>query len=431
MSTDGFDWFTGLATVKAPCPPALLQPNGPQRFFESPNHTDFGVKVPRVLMHESLHMFQLAGSSWLQRLVAEEWGRVLTLERTGVAPPHGPLRTAFGRPQQGIPFSVRDLVECLARFWDMHMRGPDRVLEEEAFPDPKGEFAALRMARQARHEIPYTSQEYHAAMQASMLHDSYPRLYVQIFQAALDSPAVKSLGRNDPGRNANRASWAVNVLLPIAGFVALNTSDPVRAFVICLDKVLGDEEGLRLATAAENVNELIELDQLSCWAQLVEPLTRELSEANLLPRATLTGPMDVEGWREHPVWRHLPQRFDALTTGLTAMLIQPTPEPEPQRPWLPLLQTVLHSVLQKHAFAACGLMGIPPLRLQLGAAFAPPLLRFTDTQLCATDFAASIAPWPVTALELTAAVEDAQHRHRALRNADFAAKFGVKPGVFG
>ncbi len=431
MSIDGFDWFTGLATVAAKCPKALLQPNGPQRFFESPNHADFGTRVPRVLMHESLHMFQLAGSSWLQRLVAEEWSRVLVLERTGMAPPPGSLRSAFGRPQPGFPFSVRDLVECLARFWDMHMRGPDRVLEEEAFPDPKGTFAALRKARQAKQVIPYTVLEYNAAMQASALYDSYPRLYLQMFQAALNSPAVKRLGRHDPGRNANRASWAVNVLLPIAGFVALNTSDPVRAFIMCMDKVLGEAEGLRLATAADNVNELIELDQLACWSQLVEPLSLVLSEANLVPRASLTGPMEEEGWREHPVWRHLPRRFEGLCKGLSAMLSQPPGQPDPQRPWLPLLQSLLRSVLEEHAFAACGLMGVPAFRLQLGAAFAPPMLCFADAQLCATNFAASIAPWPLTEKELIAAVKDAVHRHRALRNADFAAKFSIQSGTFG
>lgn len=431
MSSDGFDWFTGLATVLAPSPPALLLPNGPQRFFESPNHADFGMKVPRVLMHESVHMFQLAGSSWLQRMVAEEWSRVLTLERTGTAPPPGPLRHAFGRPQQGIPFSVRDLVECLARFWDMHMRGPDRVLEEEGFADPMGAFAALRKARQAKQVIPYTDQEYNAAMQASALHDSYPRLYLQMFHAALDSPAVKRLRQDDPARNANRASWAVNVLLPIAGFVALNTSDPVRAFIICMDKVLGEADGLRLATAADNINGLIELDQLACWAQLVEPLSRELSDANLAPRATLTGPMEEEGWREHPVWCHLHQRFEGLCTGLRAMLSQPPAAPDLQRPWLPLLQELLRSVLKDHAFAACGLMGVPPLRLQLGAAFAPPVFRFADAQLCATDFAASIAPWPLTARELIAAVDDARQRHRVLRNADFGAKFSIRQSSFG
>ncbi len=425
---DGFDWFTGLASVAAPCPPALLPPHGLQSFFAAPNQAGLGAKVPRVLMHECLHAFQLAGSSWLQRLVAEEWERVLALERTGRAPSHGPLRRAFGRPAPGQTSAVRDVVECLARFWDMHIRGPDRVLAEEGFPDPDGHFAALRAERCAQGVIPYTSEEYDAAMTAGAAQDSYPRLYLKLLHDALASPAVKSLGQHDPAHNAGRATWAVNVVLPIAGFMALNTSDPVRALQLCMEAVLGDERGLRLATVAGNTE--IALDQLCCWSQLVGPLSRVLAAAGLAPTASLSGPVEVEGWREHPVWRHLTQRCAALCTGLRLMLSQSPPTPDPRRPWLVPQYELMQVVLRDHAFAVFGLMGVPPFRLQLGAAFAPPVLRFSDAQLCATEAAAAAAPWPLTGPALLAAVEEARRRHRALRDADFAAKYGVAPGAF-
>lgn len=426
-ATNGFDWFTGLAAIAAPCPSALYENGGLAVFFAAPNRADYGQRLPRVLMHECMHCFQLAGSNWLQRLVAEEWSRVLELERTGVAPELGPLRRSYGRADQGMPFSVRDLVECLARYWDMHVRGPDRVLSEETFLDPQGSIAAMRAARQLRTDIPYTSAEYDAAMRAGAEADTYPRPYLLLQRAALDSPAVKWLGRDDPARNPNRASWAVNLLLPMVGFVALNTAEPVRAFVAGIDAVLGDEYGLHLETAAANYAGLIELDQLACWGPIVERIVRVLAAEGIPMRASLGGPVELEGWREHPVWRFMPARFDALRTGLSAMLKHQGDAEDPRRPWLPLLRELLAMVLRNHAFAALGLMGIPALRQQLGVAFAPPMLRFEDYDIMAPSVAANFAPWPVTAAELRMAVDEATLRHRALRDADVAAKFGLSP----
>lgn len=426
---NGFDWFTGSASFAARCPPGLARPKGLLGFFVSPNDPDFGTVVPRVLMHECLHAFQLAGSRWLQRMVAEEWERVLAMERTGNAPPLGPLRRQFARPASDMPFSVRDLVECLARFWDMHVRGPDRVLEEEAFPDPHGYFAAKRLARRAQGTITYTHIEYDAAMKAGMGQDSYPRLYLWMLRAARDSPAVKELGKHDPSRNEGRASWAVNVLMPVVSFIALNTADPVRAFVFCVNTVLGNKEGLFLPTVAEDP--LIELDQLATWQLLVERLSRELTAAGLPSEASLGGPTDLEGWREHPVWRYMPQRFDALRKCLTHMLTdQMVPKPDPRRPWQAVKHKLLREVLHKHAFAACALMGLPEFRPPLGIAFAPPVLHFSDRQLAETESATTLVPWPLDGTALTAAVDDAVRRHRALRNADFAAKFNIQPDSF-
>lgn len=422
--TNGFDWFTGLATIDATCPPRLAEPQGLRRFYAAPNHPEFGSRVPRILMHESLHAFQLAGSYWLQQMVAEEWERVLDAERTGRAKPPGPLRHQYGRHVGGAPLSVRDLVECLARFWDVHLRGPDRVLAEEPWQDPDGRIARLLADRRARGGIPYTDEEYDAAMLAGAGLDTYVRPYLWLLAAAKDSPAVGHLGRHDPSRNAKRATWAVNILLPIIGFIALNTDDPVRAFITGIDYVLADPQGLSLPTTAENVWELIDLDQLTAWAPLSQRLAAHLKEQGLPPRASLTGPVERIGWREHPVYRFLPERFAAWQNGLMALISEEPPE-DPQRPWLGLGRHLLRDVLRKHAFAGCGLMGLPDFRAALGVAFSPPLLRFDDRQLPATESAAPWAPWSIDDQTLIAAVEEAVHRHRLLRTNDLTARLGI------
>lgn len=432
--TNGFTWFTGLATFAAPCPAALREPRGLRRFFVAPNDAAFGARVPRTVVHESLHAFQLAGSSWLQRMVAEEWERVLTLEHTGTAPPLGPLRTTFGRPAPGMPYSVRDLVECLARFWDLHVRGPDRIIEEEALPDPGGRLAALRAARRAAGGPPrYTMIEYEAAMRgggSGESLDSYARPYLWLEWAAFNAPAVTTLGAHDPAHNHTRASWAAQVLVPIAGFVALNTDDPVRALVVCADEILGDPEGLRVPTLAGDLAS-IELDVLACWTPFVERMARALRAAGLPPSASPRGLINRQGWCEHPVWRYHARRCDAIARGLTAMLTyDASGAPIMAPPQEPPGDALLRDVLRQHAFAAYALMGLPALRTQLGVAFAPPVMRFPDASLTATEAVAGFAPWPVDAATLTAAVDDAVRRHEPLWSADSASRLGLPASAF-
>lgn len=426
---NGFDWFTGLATIDAPCPHMLTEPLGLRQFYATPNRPELGTRVPRILMHESLHAFQLAGSHWLQQMVAEEWERVLTYEQTGQAQPPGQFRLQYGHPSKTVQLSVRDLVECLARFWDVHTRGPDRVLAEEPWHDPDGRIARLLADRRARGGIPYTDEEYDAAMRAGVGLDTYVRPYLWLLAAAKDSPAVHHLGQHDSSRNAKRATWAVNMLMPIVGFVALNTDDPVTAFITGIDTVLGDPKGLLLPTAAENTWALVEIDLLTVWPSLCERLAVTLKELGLPPRASLTGPIERVGWREHPVWRFLPERMNAWRQAI-AVLANEEPTQDPKRPWLPLERRCLRDVLHHHAFAGHGLMGLPDFRCALGTAFSPPLLRFNDRQIAATESAVAFAPWFIGDQTLIAAVDEAVSRHRKLRNADTAARLGVAPFSF-
>lgn len=410
----GFDWFTGLATVAEDPPAALLATGGLGEFFAGPNRATFGARVPRVLMHECLHGFQLAGSRWLQRMVAEEWQRVLELERTGTAPPQGPLRASWGRPPPGYSFCVRDLVECLARFWDVHIRGARRIIAEHE----GGDVAAADGGR------PTTDDEYETAIRAGQKLDSYPRPYLWLQEAAFHAPAMAALGPADRGRMVKRARFAAQVLLPIAGFVALNTDDPVRAYVIALDAVLAQPAP---EWALGNAADSIEIDWLIHWPWLVQRMSEALLAQGLPVQANPAGLQGEAGWTEHPVWRWHAARAQSLQTGLTYLITEaPVPAATASAPWRPIQDEMLRDLLRRNAFAAYALMGIPDLRLHLGSAFAPPVLRFGAASLPAQSSASPRASWPIAAEELVEAVEGCAKRHRVLRTADLMATYRTK-----
>ena len=425
-----FDWFTGLATISQPCPPAL-RANNLGVFFSAPNRPEFGVAVPRVLMHECLHAFQLAGSRWLQRMVAEEWRRLLEFERTGRAPALGRLRSAWGRPPAGYPFSVRDLVECLARFWDVHIRGARRILAEDAAVTGTGQPIANGPEGEVGFPLADRAEEYEAAIRTGQKLDSYPVPYLHLQWAAAHAPAVLALGPSDANRLRLRASWAAQLLLPMAGFVALNTDEPVQAYVIAVDSILADPDTGALLKRG-NEWDLIELDWLTHWGWIVERMSAALTRSGLPPKADPAGLRGEPGWTEHPVWRYHAERFQALAAGLVHLMSdEGAGRATEARPWRPVQHQMLCDLLRKgHSFAAYALMGIPDLRSHLGSAFAPPLLRFADADCAATSSASPRAPWPVDAVALTAAVEACVARHRALRSADVAAKFNAPSSAF-
>ena len=408
----GFDWFTGLAVLNAPCPPALQQPDGLQRFFLTPNHADFGAAVPRILMHECLHVFQLAGSAWLQRMVAEEWQRVLAFEADGKAPPLGPLRTAWGQRAGDMPYSVRDIVECLARFWDIHIRDPRTILDEN---DTK--------------PGPYDYLAYEYALRAGAKLDSYPKPYLHIQIAALHSPAIAKLGAASPQHNEKRASWATQLLFPLVGFLALNTVDPVRAFIVGMDDILGDPDGLIIPTAAtaDGIDH-IELTWLSVWPQLTPRLAAALAKAGLPLGANPMGLADQPGWSDHPVWRFGVARAQALVRYLDAIAQAPPPPDAPG--WKLAIAEITARTLKENGFAVHAFPGLPVFRAALGFAFAPPLLRLSDATLPASRNSFAGQPWPLDDEALTATVTDTARRHRALRDADVAARYGLPATAF-
>jgi hypothetical protein len=424
-----FGWFTGIADIAAPCPPALAAEGGLARFFSGPNHEDFGATLPRLLMHEALHAFQLVASRWLQRMVAEEWERVLAFERDGTAPPIGPLRHGFGRATSGAPFTVRDLVECLARFWDVHSRGPAQMLKEEG--NTLGGLVALIDAERARRgDSGYSQIEFDAVMTAGRDAAVYAAPYRWMLDCAQRSEFLRAITAEKPEQLPKAASFAVALTFPMAGFIALNTEDPVAAFLRMFERSL-DADVLHGAFAQRNPWGSINLDWLTCWPVLVEGYARILRREGLAPAAGI-GPIGREGWDAHPVWRHVAARFDALKRGLFAMLMTEDPPGfEIGRPWRAAERTAEAGLFERSAFAVCGLPGHPDFRLQLAAAFLPPLIRLTDRSLSGGECAAGFAPWPEPAEALVAAATAAERRHARLRAADAERQFGLPPGSFG
>lgn len=56
-------------------------------------------------------------------MVEEDWQRLIAFRERGEVSPVGPRKRHFLAVDAAGGFSPRDLIECLARFWDVHTIG--------------------------------------------------------------------------------------------------------------------------------------------------------------------------------------------------------------------------------------------------------------------------------------------------------------------
>lgn len=425
MGTE-FHWCSGAADIAAPCPAGLAGDQGLEPFFRAPNAEEWGDALTRWLYHECLHFWQLASSRYLQTMVVEEWDRVLAFERDGKLPPGSGCWNDFGRTSANEPFSVRDLVECLARFWDVHTRSPTRLLREEG-EDLEGRLAEIDAIRPGGG---YSGVEYDAVMLGGRDCEVYAKPYRWMLDRATAAPAVGDM----PESVEAAASWAANLLLPIAGFLALNTEAPIAAFVAAFDRALLPD-ALGAAAARRDRRRAINIDWLDFWSFLAHGLSKSLKREGLSPwlgRWVGFGVLENPAFLNHPVYRHLRSRMTSLDEALKSFRMRfvfNPPNPESENIDEAMLARELE-VVAPDRWPVFSLPGQPYFRLLLGAMFAPPLVRFDDTEISAAASAPADWPWPIDAAALARAVDEAEFRLAALHDADAAVRFGLPPNAF-
>lgn len=92
---------------------------------------DIKPSLSRVIFHETIHYWQYIGHTYLINLIEEDWARLMYFDKTGEIKPPGDLRKRFSLYKKEIGFSTNDLLEALARFWDVQALGPPLLIELE------------------------------------------------------------------------------------------------------------------------------------------------------------------------------------------------------------------------------------------------------------------------------------------------------------
>lgn len=338
----GFDWLDGTVTVPAPMPPewgtSIFE------FYRVPNDERWAGSLCRVLYHETIHFWQFLSSAYLANLVQAEWLRLRAFEDSGRWPPVDEAVAALGRTAVGRPFSAMELLECWARYWDVHTRHPGRILREEGIdalhsPGPGGGYSSAQFDR-------------------FMQHGRDAAVYARPYRWALE--------------RAGGRSKFVNLVLPTIMFCAFGSPDPVAVFVAALDRALKSSE---VDHAVRNRSDSINLDWLDSYHTVIREAVTPSIQVLGMPDFTAGWDVLARGrLGEHPIYRIYLRRVQKALDHVRLFSAVPSRVDSIEN----AIHTATTAAAVRDPLVLFMFPGQPGYRSYLGWTVPPPRVRFAD-----------------------------------------------------
>jgi hypothetical protein len=344
-----FDFLTGVVRLNEDAPDEWRHEEI-LPFWSDPNDERWGGRLCRYLYHESLHFWQLLSSGYLAHLVFLEWGRLELYERTREVLPVDELVASHRVRPSGQPFSPSELMECWARYWDVHTRGAATIVDEEGIPiDPNIGPLSVPVPGSYRGGR-YTEAAYDLVMQSG----PDCKVYAAPYRWLLD--------------RVQGHSRTAAVLFPFLVHAAFGTRDPVRMFRDLVEVAIGSETISNCVARGG----LINLDWLTLRPVLRSEVVVPVMRHTL---STFTSGFDVirKGLPSHPVLSQYPHMY--VPNGFTR-LNDPSPVGEglDERTEANLL---VGAVLSDER-APLMMPGQAYYRLLLGHLVPPPAIHFRN-----------------------------------------------------
>jgi hypothetical protein len=136
----------------------------------------FDIPALRILLHETVHFWQMLSMSFLTNLAIESWDALLQFESTGEIDAYTDLQSRLEEKHPELGFSAFDIIETLARFWDIHVLGPAKVRDFESQPRNYSAPADHQLKLSPFADIPpYSATEFDAVMTVASYNEPYRR----------------------------------------------------------------------------------------------------------------------------------------------------------------------------------------------------------------------------------------------------------------
>jgi hypothetical protein len=353
MSSFEFDYLSGKINIPVHAPENWRE-EGLSSFYHDPNNPEWGSTLCRVLYHESLHFWQFLASGYLANLVAEEWQRLFKFRQTGEIGDLSPEVIAYRNKSENRPFSAAELVECVARYWDVHTRSPAKIIEEEKI---EVENPNLLIRKSASGQINYTDLAFDTVMQKGLDCESYAAPYRWMLSQTAHT------------------SVFVAVVFPLIAHFAFGSPDPVGVFCDVFEMAWKNQEYnqvvKRTVTGNINVN----------WVQLW-PFIQGIVNAELLRRklpSFTSGLTVIErgSLRNHSIYREYLIKAQGIA-GHLKMIMSSGKKPEDFASTDEIESRYLLELASKDPWLVFGLPGQPIFRFLLGFHVPPPSVEFEN-----------------------------------------------------
>lgn len=195
----------------------------------------------RPLFHETLHFWQLLCSPYLARMIAAERAQLEIFEATNTVRQSTIYREQFTRVDEEVGFSAEHLLESWARFWEIQVQTPARLLEQENFKRHKLSDAMWKISDP---NGPFFKKWYWSSLEVAMTQGSNCQLYgrpfrwmhSQVCAAARITP--NALDEFNP--RGFMPAYLVCSAYPSLLYASFRTDDPVSHFKTAVQRICDD-----------------------------------------------------------------------------------------------------------------------------------------------------------------------------------------------
>jgi hypothetical protein len=199
-------------------------------YMQGPAYYD--IPLLRVYAHEFLHFWQLLSHGFFANMALSEWSDLIQFENTHVVGKPSKIYSEFYRVDVETGYSAYDIVECLARYWDIHILGPEKLREWIIGKDLYDRsFSTKRILPSYREPKSYSGRDFDSLVSSE---EGYTRPYLAI---------VNRLG-----------SFAAAIFFPLLAHFSLQTRQPATVFKIALTYFEKYIDTRLLVSAAIKVN---------------------------------------------------------------------------------------------------------------------------------------------------------------------------------
>jgi hypothetical protein len=343
-----FDYLIGSIDVPA-IAPENWKKEGLSEFYQNPNNPKWGSTICRWLYHESVHFWQFLSSGYMANLVATEWNRLIRFKETGEIDEISSTVIEHGK-KRGNPFSAGELVECIARFWDVHTRNPVEIIKDEEI---KVETSNLLERQSFNKQTDYSNIAFDTVMQKGKDCESYAEPYRWMLSQTEGN------------------SYFAALLLPAVAHFAFGNPYPVTVFCNAFETACKShkfhEEVEKHKTGSINI------DWVQFWLLIKEIVDKEFQRP--LPSFTTGLQVISRGpLKTHPIYREYLVKASSLVLRLNL--------PFTFRKDLNIIEEKEAQFLIDHAKIDPGLVyglpGQPVFRYLLGSLVPPPSIKFEN-----------------------------------------------------
>ena len=412
MSGYAFNYLTGHVTIDLVAPEQICNEGGLGEFYRDPNNPQWGGQICRVLYHESVHFWQFLASGYLANLVADEYRRLVKFETEGLVAPQSAAVSGFLERHATFPFSPHELMECIARYWDVHTRSPAQIIREEDIKLSNMELLERINPNTGVKE--YSSR----AFDTVMTNGPDCALYAAPYRWMLEKASEN--------RSPEDATYFVALTFPILAHAAFGTPDPVGLFCNAFQRIL-QTDYIR-AGIEEHASRNINFDWLNSWAfivgEAVEPIARNLG----MPSYTSGFDVINRGFlRSHPLFSEYPANVLSIR-GRLKMHFNTISRHQSST----AEDKAVADMALRDFYVVFGLPGQPNYRYLLGTYMAPPAIMFSNVTIYARRPAIlrvqGYKPGEETYEKVFLEI---QKRIRRFRAAEYAVAHGLPANAFG